>query len=118
MRSRTGVDLAGRFPAVARALPHAVRTSDCVLDGEVCALDEQGRPSFGLLQRDGGPLVYYVFDLLELERRPLVDEPLEARREQLEELILPDNPLVRLSAGVRRRQGPATRPRSSTDSRA
>ena len=98
LRSRTGVDLSSRFAAVARALPHAVRTSDCVVDGEVCALDEQGRPSFGLLQRDGGPLVYYVFDLLELERRPLVDQPLERRREQLEALILPDNPIVRVSA--------------------
>ena len=57
LRSRTGVDLSSRFAAVARALPHAVRTPDCVVDGEVCALDEQGRPSFGLLQRDGGPLV-------------------------------------------------------------
>jgi len=98
LRSRTGVDLSSRFAAVARALPHAVRTSDCVVDGEVCALDEQGRPSFGLLQSDGGPLVYYVFDLLELERRPLVDQPLERRREQLEALILPDNPIVRVSA--------------------
>jgi bifunctional non-homologous end joining protein LigD len=98
LRSRTGVDLSSRFAAVARALPHAVRTPDCVVDGEVCALDEQGRPSFGLLQRDGGPLVYYVFDLLELERRPLVDQPLERRREQLEALILPDNPIVRISA--------------------
>ena len=98
LRSRTGVDLGPRFPAVARALPHAVRTPDCVVDGEVCALDEQGRPSFGLLQSDGGPLVYYVFDLLELERRPLLDQPLEERREQLEALILPDNPIIRVSA--------------------
>ena len=44
LRSRTGVDLSSRFAAVARALPHAVRTPDCVVDGEVCALDEQGRP--------------------------------------------------------------------------
>ena len=31
-----------RFAAVARALPHALRTSDCVVDGEVCMLDETG----------------------------------------------------------------------------
>ncbi len=35
-----------RFEPVARALPRALRTPDCVLDGEVCALDEHGRPSF------------------------------------------------------------------------
>ena len=90
---------ASRFAAVARALPHALRTSDCVVDGELCALDEQGRPSFSLLQRGEGSPAYYLFDLLELERRPLIDQPLEQRREQLAELLVEGNPLVRLSAG-------------------
>ena len=47
----------------------AVRSPDCVLDGEVCALDEYGRASFSLMQQGAGTLVYYVFDLLELDRR-------------------------------------------------
>ena len=84
---------------MARALPHALRTSDCVVDGELCMLDEDGRPSFSLMQRGEGSPAYYLFDLLELERRPLIDQPLEQRREQLAELLVEGNPLVRLSAG-------------------
>jgi len=99
LTSRRGVDMGVRFAAVARALPHALRTSDCVVDGELCMLDEDGRPSFSLMQRGEGSPAYYLFDLLELERRPLIDQPLEARREQLAELLVEGNPLVRLSAG-------------------
>ncbi len=95
--SRTGLDLAGRFPAVVRALPHALRTADCVVDGEVCALDDEGRPSFGLLQRGQAPVVHYLFDLLELEGRSLAGLPIEQRRAELEALLLPGNPIVRLS---------------------
>ncbi len=52
---------------------------------------QQGRP--------GTPIVYYLFDLLELDGEPLVDQPLEERRERLEELLDPQNATVRLSAG-------------------
>ena len=51
------------------------------------------------MQRGEGSPAYYLFDLLELERRPLIDQPLEQRREQLAELLVEGNPLVRLSAG-------------------
>ncbi len=64
LASRGGNDFGGRFPEIARALPHALRTSDCVVDGELCMLDERGRPDFGLMQRGEGSPAYYVFDLL------------------------------------------------------
>ena len=99
LTSRRGIDLSTRFASVARALPHALRTSDCVVDGEVCALDEQGRPSFSLMQRGEGSPAYYVFDLLELERQAVTAEPLEQRRARLEELLVEGNPVVRLSRG-------------------
>ena len=54
LRSRAGHDLTERFAAVGRALPRALRTPDCVVDGEVCALDEQGRPSFQAMQQGSG----------------------------------------------------------------
>ena len=76
LTSRRGNDLTQRFAAVARALERAVRTPDCVLDGEVCALDEQGRSSFSVMQQGSGPLVYYVFDVLEVDGEPLIDLPL------------------------------------------
>jgi bifunctional non-homologous end joining protein LigD len=95
LTSRTGNDLTGRFESVARALPRAVKTSDCVLDGEVCALDDAGRPSFALMQQGAGTLVYEVFDLLELEGEPVVDLPFVERHERLAAL------LDRRSSGVR-----------------
>ncbi len=85
--SRNGNELTERFSAVAKALVKAVRTPDCVVDGEVCALDEQGRPSFSAMQQGAASLVYEVFDLLELDGVPLVDLPLSERRARLEQLL-------------------------------
>jgi bifunctional non-homologous end joining protein LigD len=87
LRSRTGHDLTERFAAVGRALPRALRTPDCVVDGEVCALDEQGRPSFQAMQQGSGTFVLELFDLLELEGEPLLDRPLTERRERLAGLL-------------------------------
>jgi bifunctional non-homologous end joining protein LigD len=95
--SRNGNDLTARFKSVADALPRAVRTPSCVLDGEVCALDEEGRPSFSAMQQGTGPIVLYVFDVLEVEGEPLVDLPLEERRTRLEELLDGRSRAVRLS---------------------
>ena len=50
------------------------------LDGEVCALDEAGRPSFSAIQAGSGRLVYYAFDVLEADGEPLVDLPLRSAR--------------------------------------
>ena len=96
--SRRGQDLTERFSAVASALGRGLRTFDCVVDGEVCALDERGRPSFQLLQRTRGKLIYFVFDLLELEGEQLLRRPLRARRALLEELVDERHGTVRLSA--------------------
>lgn len=95
--SRRDQDLTERFAAVAKRLPRAVRTPDCVLDGEVCALDEDGRPRFELLQKGGGSLVYYVFDVLEVDGERLLGLPWSERRERLEALIEPDDAVVRVS---------------------
>jgi bifunctional non-homologous end joining protein LigD len=99
LKSRQGNDLSQRFPTVAKEIPKAVKTPNCVLDGEVCALDEQGRSSFSLMQqgRPGTPIVYFVFDLLELEGEPLVDLPLTERRKRLEKLLDRRNKTVRVS---------------------
>jgi bifunctional non-homologous end joining protein LigD len=97
--SRNGNDLTARFPEVARALGPAVRSPECVLDGEVCALDEQGRPSFSAMQQGkrGTPIVYEAFDLLEVDGEPIVDLPLIERRERLERLVDTGNRIVQLS---------------------
>jgi bifunctional non-homologous end joining protein LigD len=89
LSSRRGNDLTERFGGVAKEIAKAIKTPDCVLDGEVCALDDEGRASFSAMQQGkaGTPLVYFVFDLLELEGEPLVDLPLSERRARLEPLL-------------------------------
>lgn len=97
LTSRTGNDLTERFVTVARALPRALRSPDCVVDGEIVALDPEGRPSFAELQRGSPRLAYYLFDLLELDREPLLDRPWYERREKLEALLDPSDASIRLS---------------------
>jgi bifunctional non-homologous end joining protein LigD len=97
LTSRNGNSLTARFPTVAKALEQAVKTPDCVLDGEVCALDERGRTSFSAMQQGSGPLVIYVFDVLEVEGEPIIDLPFTERRERLVALLDRRNKTVRLS---------------------
>ena len=87
LTSRNGNDLTTRFPSVARAAEHAIRTADAVLDGEICALDEQGRSRFSLLQEGAGTLVLVLFDVLDVEGEPLLELQLTERRERLEGLV-------------------------------
>ncbi len=76
LRSRNGNDLSGRFPEL-----RAVRASEpVVLDGEIVAFGDDGKPSFFLLGYKPPQLV--VFDLLHRDR-PLIDLPLEERWDQL-----------------------------------
>jgi bifunctional non-homologous end joining protein LigD len=99
LTSRNGNDLTARFQNVAKEIAKAVKTPDCVLDGEVCALDESGRSSFSAMQQGkaGTPIVYYVFDVLETDGEPLIDLPLVERRKRLEQLLDRRNKTVRLS---------------------
>lgn len=85
LRSRRGLDLARRFPTLASlSLP-----AGWVIDGEVVAFGDDGRPSFSLLQAGEVAPHYLVFDVLEARGRPLLGEPLERRRQALESLDLP-----------------------------
>ena len=104
LTSRNGNDLTERFREVARAATLAITTPDAVLDGEICALDEQGRSRFSLLQEGGGTPVLVLFDLLELESESLVDLPLSERRKRLEQIVDSTRRRARVAA-VRRRSG-------------
>lgn len=85
--SRNGNDLTARFARLAHAVAAAVRTPDAVLDAEICALDTAGRSSFSSLQRGKGDLVLVVFDLLELDCEPLIEESLTRRRQLLRSVV-------------------------------
>jgi bifunctional non-homologous end joining protein LigD len=64
---------------------------ETVIDGEIVALDEDGRPSFNLLQNYGSsktPLIYYAFDVMVLAEENVMGESLETRRRLLEDRVL------------------------------
>ncbi len=102
--SRNGKDFAGKFPEVAQAVA-ALPTSDCLLDGEIVALDEKGRSSFQRLQafelgRERPPLFYYIFDLLRHDRTDLRQLPLEERKLRLKTLLKKAPPALRYSPSL------------------
>ncbi|MDQ3345330.1 MAG: DNA ligase D [Chloroflexota bacterium] len=92
-----------------------IRAREAIVDGEVVALDADGRPSFSLLQDRTGlrtgrtagsqrsvppaPIVYQVFDLLHIDGRSLLDVPLEERKRLLRSRLQP-HALVRYASHV------------------
>src|SRR5690242_18998083 len=64
LRSRNNNDFSGKYPRVVKAL--ASLPDDTVVDGEIIALDQSGKPSFNILQTYGSAnaaIVYYLFDV-------------------------------------------------------
>jgi bifunctional non-homologous end joining protein LigD len=101
LESRNLRDITEGYPEL-RGLIGELGMREAVLDGEIVAFDESGRPSFERLQSRmnvssasavrrlaaSTPVVYAIFDLLYLEGRSLMGEPYKARRETLESLGL------------------------------
>ena len=90
LRSRNDYDFTERYSSIAAAL----RTvpDETVLDGELTALDEEGRPSFHLLQNyisSKATRFFFIFDVLILRGRNVMTEPLSERRALLEKHVLP-----------------------------
>ncbi|HEY2705755.1 MAG TPA: DNA ligase D [Candidatus Dormibacteraeota bacterium] len=100
LRGRSGRDETGRYPELA-ALTGALRAREAVVDGEIVALDEEGRPSFERLQRrinvTGArqvalaaaevPASFAAFDLVHLDGHDLRDLPLSLRKRLLRDLL-------------------------------
>jgi bifunctional non-homologous end joining protein LigD len=95
--SRNGNDLTERFAQVAKEVVKATKSPNAVLDGEVTRVDAQGRASFSELQRGSGSLVYFVFDLLELDGEPLTELPFSERKARLRKLLDGRNKCVSFS---------------------
>ncbi|RDI18431.1 non-homologous end-joining DNA ligase [Lentzea flaviverrucosa] len=106
--SRNDLDFLRRFPELS-ILPDLLHHRTAVLDGEIVAMDQEGRPDFGLLQqrdklapgvrelRPSRPrIAYFVFDLLHLDGRSLLSVPYDARRAMLAELGLPGDHAVQV----------------------
>ena len=90
LRSRNDKDFNARYPAIVKAL--APLQDETVIDGEVVALDPAGKPSFNLLQNHGSagaPLHFFIFDLLVLKGKDVMNKSLTERRGLLEKHIFP-----------------------------
>ena len=88
LHSMSGLNYTAKYPHIAEALKW-LKLREAVFDGEVVALDASGRPNFQELQSarlTKLPIVYFIFDLLHLKRRDLLDLSLLERRRQLEQL--------------------------------
>ncbi len=98
--SRNQNELTARYPEL-RDLARVVKAKNAILDGEVVALDDEGKPSFSLMQqrtgfRPGGkrapanadvPVLYYAFDLLYLDGEDWRKVPLEERKRKLASIV-------------------------------
>jgi bifunctional non-homologous end joining protein LigD len=88
-RTRNGLDWTTKFPGIARA---ASALPDCLLDGEVVALDTHGAPDFAALQaaladHKTDELIFFAFDLLFMEGDDQRERPLRDRKARLKVLL-------------------------------
>jgi len=98
--SRNGIDATTRYAVLLPALQKI--QGSCVIDGELCALDADGRSRFQLLQNalnKKARLLYVIFDALFVDGKDIREEPLLERKNILKAL-LPRNPLLRYSEHV------------------
>ncbi len=98
LKTRKGLDWTAKYPAIAEA---AGRLPDAIVDGEICALDENGAPDFAALQAALSEdktdlLVYFAFDLLFEGGEDLRTRPLTERKERLQQLLSKAGDDVRL----------------------
>jgi bifunctional non-homologous end joining protein LigD len=107
LRSRRGIDVTKQYPTLVAGLK-AQPARSMVIDGEVCALDEEGVPRFQLIQprinltrgadlrkiEEEIPVVYYAFDMLYLDGYDLRLVPLSARKELMEKHFRPQGNLL------------------------
>jgi bifunctional non-homologous end joining protein LigD len=94
--SRNGLDFSKRFPAIYQALKKIKH--EVILDGEVVLLNQKNLPDFQKLQHYetnlNFPIIYYVFDILELDGKNMEELPLIDRKKILKQ-VLKKNPVIR-----------------------
>jgi len=106
VKSDRGVNLFSRrhklinhqYPYIVEALNDL--PEDKVVDGEIVALDESGRPNFNLLQgsrREASRIHYFIFDLLICNDRDLTRLPLNERRKLMKSVLKLRSPRIRIS---------------------
>lgn len=87
--SRKGNDLTADYPAIREAVA-ALKAKSALIDGEIVAFDDEGRPSFQHLHHRSAQstaIRYFAFDLLHLNGKDLQREPLSSRRAMLQKVL-------------------------------
>ncbi|WP_445344456.1 DNA polymerase ligase N-terminal domain-containing protein [Aliirhizobium terrae] len=99
LKTRKGLDWTAKFPAIAKS---GAKLPDAIIDGEICALDENGAPDFAALQAalsEGktDDLVFFAFDLLFEGETDYRDRPLTTRKDRLAKVLsnAGDDPRIR-----------------------
>jgi len=89
LRSRNDNDFSKRYGSVLRGLVNL--PNDTVIDGELVAFDDDGRPSFNALQNYAAStsVLFYIFDVMVFAGHDVKKETLEVRRTLLEEKVVP-----------------------------
>ena len=101
--TRSGLDWTAKFKPIAAAAA-ALPCDTALIDCEIVALDAAGKPDFGTLQtalKDGGPLLAFAFDLLELDGEDVAALPLVERKARLARLLDGVGPPLHYSEHVR-----------------
>jgi bifunctional non-homologous end joining protein LigD len=107
LQSAAGHDVTARWPEFGD-LAGSVNASSAILDGELVVFDDDGRPSFELVQQSGvgsaRQAVLQFFDVLQVDGTDVIDLPFEARRRLLEQLVEPGPnwtvPSLRIGGGT------------------
>jgi bifunctional non-homologous end joining protein LigD len=89
LQTRAGRTVDDEYPQL-QAISRLVNAHQAILDGEIVALDEEGRPSFQLLQNRGKeehPMQYVVFDIVYFDGQRLFKVPLEDRKRLLRDIV-------------------------------
>jgi ATP-dependent DNA ligase len=93
--TRAGNDFSSRFPFIEMAV-QSLPVRSCLIDGEAIVCDENGLADFELIRRYGAlaKAVHCAFDLLEIDGRDLLREPIEKRKALLANLLRGSNSIV------------------------
>ena len=102
--SRNQKDFGTKFPEVLDSIAK-IKAHDVIIDGEIAALDSEGRSSFQLLQaydlgQERPPILFYAFDLLQLNGKDLRHEVLTKRKAELKKVIGKAAGVIRFSPSL------------------
>lgn len=86
--TRQGNNFSDRVPTIVGQLPFSLAGHTAVVDGEMVGVDRQNHENFNELRKKLPHAVYYIFDLLELDGKPLISQPLHERRRLLDEAFV------------------------------